>query len=830
MAAQCSKGRAWSRTWGTSQTPAAAHFDTCSVLRVAVVVGAVVVVGSFSVLVAGCGKGGGSTPRDASGSAGVGGSGAGGAAGDGGVPDHTIVTWPPFPAGNCAPTRPAVLEGPGVVDPEDLCVRRGGDEAMTPILIGEWGYGSIGILNNSSPDAAFPDYDTFVLRPVPAEGDIMRVTVETLDGADFQPYALLHFNAGSVSQWMSPMPDNTGVARRELLSVGAFELQITVSDYRAHDAAAYAAGARAIYRVRVDPVPAKTPVVLAPLPQVVTGDFTREGLVGVYEFTVPAEQGRMLINVGTETRYTTAPTSPMDTLTILWDPVAGKVVKEDFYNSIRGTSIALEVNPADTSSLVLKPGRYWLFVDTGEMGPTTAAAARTDYDVSVEFKGRPANDVCAGAIDVTPGATPRVTMGETTYAVNDHSLGRTEGSWSCLPGLLTGLPLVGRDLVYVATVPAGQKLTAKLTPSPATGWNAALWLSDRCTVGASYDCLAVTNASETGVETLTWANPGTAAAQIFVHVDSLSTPGTFTLETSLADVGARPANDLCTTATALSIPATGGSQTVTGTTESAADDEHAELAPFAPACQDTAAYWAGPDVVYSLTVPVGGRVRATLTPTGAQTWNPALWLSEACGDAAAPASCVAAQDNEHSSEMLTWLNRSSAAKMLYLHVDARRPLGGPFSMSVVVDVPASVCPTTPRDPAVAFVGSTTSAYNEYTFSPMNVTAAACRSGVTSAWIGGDAVYLFMVPAGRTLSVQVKSTVTVNGVGDAWKSMLSTACGDVVSAGAACLGVGSDPGSVTWTNGGATEQAVYLYVDRASGVPANASYNVIPTLN
>jgi hypothetical protein len=87
-----------------------------------------------------------------------------------------------------------------------------------------------------------------------------------------------------------------------------------------------------------------------------------------------------------------------------------------------------------------------------------------------------------------------------------------------------------------------------------------------------------------------------------------------------------------------------------------------------------------------------------------------------------------------------------------------------------------------------------------------------------------------VPAGRTLSVQVKSTVVVNGMGDAWKSMLSTACGDVVSAGAACLAVGNDPGSVAWTNTGATEQAVYLYVDRVSGVPANASYNVIPTLN
>ena len=170
--------------------------------------------------------------------------------------------------------------------------------------------------------------------------------------------------------------------------------------------------------------------------------------------------------------------------------------------------------------------------------------------------------------------------------------------------------------------------------------------------------------------------------------------------------------------------------------------------------------------------------------------------------------------------------------MLYLHVDSRAPVGGAFSMNVAVDIPASVCPTVPRNPAVAFLQkrSTTSAYNEYAFGPATVTVAACKTAVTSPWIGGDAVFLYLVPPGKTLSVQVKSTVTFNGVGDGWKSMLSTACGDVVTAGAACLAVGSDPGSVTWTNTGAAEQAVYLYVDRASGVPAEASYNVIPTLN
>lgn len=781
-------------------------------------------------LTGGAGTGGGST-----GSGGAGAANADGGAPDSGPPDHSVVVWPPFPAGNCAPTQPATLEGPGVVDPEDLCVRRFGDVASTEILIGEWGYGSIGLINPADADAKYPDNDVFVLRRSPPEGEIIKVTMETLGGADFQPAGNVYFNGASIAFAMSPLPNNTGVARREILMVaGPIELKILVEDIRARDPAGYTAGERAVYRVRVDPVPAKTPVVLeAPLPRVVTGDFTTESLVGVYELTVPAELGRMLINVGTETRYTTLPPSPLDTMALLWDPVAKKIAKKDVNNSLRNTSIGFEVNPADTSSLAVKPGRYWLMVDAESpdaRGPTAAAAARTDYDVSVDFKGRPDNDTCTGAIDVTPtGTTARQTTGETTYAINDYSLGPLEDSWSCAPALVNTQALGGRDLVYFATVPPAQKLTAKLTPATSPSWNAALWISGSCGNLATFDCLAVSNASTTAAETVTWSNPGTADKRIYIYVDSLTGTGTFTLETSLAPVGARPANDTCATATPLTIPATGGSQTVTGSTESAADDENAPLAPFAAVCQDTAAYWGGPDVVYSLMVPVGGRVRASITPSGTQKWNPALWLSEACGDGA-PASCVAAQDSEHSAEMLFWLNRSGVAKMVYLHVDAREQVGGAFSLSVTVDVPTSVCPVTARDPAVAFLGSATSAYNEYTFSPMNVTSAACRSGVTSPWIGGDVVYLYMVPAGRTLSVQVKSTVVVNGMGDAWKSMLSTACGDVVSAGAACLAVGNDPGSVAWTNTGATEQAVYLYVDRVSGVPANASYNVIPTLN
>src|SRR5438552_6692471 len=123
-----------------------------------------------------CGGGGGAK------SPGTGGQGGGtidgGAGSDGAIgpdADHTIVTWPDFPAGKCAPTKPAVLEGPGVVDPEDLCERRGGDDALTLLALGEWGYGSMGIVRTASD---WFDDDTFSLRPAPPEGSVVRITLE----------------------------------------------------------------------------------------------------------------------------------------------------------------------------------------------------------------------------------------------------------------------------------------------------------------------------------------------------------------------------------------------------------------------------------------------------------------------------------------------------------------------------------------------------------------------------------------------------------------------------------------------------------------------------
>jgi len=169
------------------------------------VLGGVLVV-AIALAVPACGGkgGGGSGGSGAMGVGGQAGIGIDGSAGSDGPlgtdADHTVTTWPDFPPGKCAPMKPAVLESPGVVDPETLCERRLGDEAMTPIALGEWGYGSIGLIDTSTEDTSWPDSDTFVFQPGPPDGSVMRITVEALPGAELQPQ-LTWFGGGIGTIW-----------------------------------------------------------------------------------------------------------------------------------------------------------------------------------------------------------------------------------------------------------------------------------------------------------------------------------------------------------------------------------------------------------------------------------------------------------------------------------------------------------------------------------------------------------------------------------------------------------------------------------------------------
>jgi hypothetical protein len=725
--------------------------------------------------------------------------------------DHTVTTWPDFPPGMCAPTRPAVLDSPGVVDPEDLCHRRFQPDRI-PIALGEWGYGSMGIIVSSDVDAAWPDTDFFVVTPGPGEGKVVRMTIETLSG-DFQPLGWYSFGGGLGGGAADGVAGQLGTVRRELMwSGGALELMVL--DGRAMTEGD-TDGAGAVYRVRFDVVE-KTPVDLGALPVLRTGDYTHDSIVGVYSFTVPPERGRLLLNVTTSTRPSGLPVSPVATQAMLFDPVGKKNVKVEIPYMKQDVVVGYEVNPQSPAT-TLAPGLYWLFVDTPG---SVAKAARTDYDIAIEFKGTPANDKCASAIDATPaGTTTRMTMGDTTYANSDTALEDSFVSSACYQATLGFLPLVGRDVYYSVVVPSRKRLTATLTPTGT--WHPALWMTTDC-VAPEISCLAAkASTTSTAPQTVTWLNVAATDRTVYLIVDSAQDAGAFSLATSFTDGPTAPANDTCAGIIALDL-SSGSASVSSATTEGATDDEHPGATSRSEACKDTSAHYNGADIVYSAVVPAGKRLSVTAFPSG--QYNPALWISETCANP--EPTCLAARDGDGTRENVVWTNTAMVDKPVVIHVDAQDPVGGAFSLSASVGAPKA-CPTTARDPAVAYVSRTNNAGNDFIFTPTNV-SAACASAVTSPLIGDDDITAFDVPAGQTLSLTIKSTVTLNGAPvDRWVGLLTTACGTVTESGAACVAAGT---SLSWKNNGSATQRVYLFMDLASRSPAQADYNVLPSLN
>ena len=114
----------------------------------------------------------------------------GGAGSDGAIgqdADHTVITWPDFPPGSAPRRRRRCWIRPASSIPR-ICASAASQPDEVPIALGEWGYGSMGIIVSSDLDAAWPDSDYFVLSSGVADGQVVRVTIETVSG-DFGPTA-----------------------------------------------------------------------------------------------------------------------------------------------------------------------------------------------------------------------------------------------------------------------------------------------------------------------------------------------------------------------------------------------------------------------------------------------------------------------------------------------------------------------------------------------------------------------------------------------------------------------------------------------------------------
>lgn len=415
-----------------------------------------------------------------------------------------------------------------------------------------------------------------------------------------------------------------------------------------------------------------------------------------------------------------------------------------------------------------------------------------------------ANDTCATATPVTAGSLQGTTLG----AHNDLTPAR-----SC-----TGYLNPGPDVTYLVSVPAGQRLTVRVTPGAPTTTDAGSLQFDpslyfvaapasNCDLldadAGAVTCLAASDDANTPgtVETASWLNASGAAVDVLVVVDSswasaepglgAAPAGTFSLDVTLQTP---PAGETCASAQSM------GAGTQLGLELTAFHDDyhsHAQL------CADGD----GADRAWTILVPAGQQL--TLTAVPASTLDVALSLSDSAS--ACDAVCLDGTDlnTAGGTETLTWTNTSPTMRQVYVVVDSWSGGSGTFDLSASFSTPPmdDVCGgATPLSANASLPQQTTWGYsNDYE-------AMMAGTGCVGVTWGPDRVYALSVPPGQ------RSTVTVTPLDGGFESTVNFIDAPASTCGVsplACVGGAAFSGSDTrasYFNSGSTAHDLFAVVD------------------
>jgi hypothetical protein len=374
----------------------------------------------------------------------------------------------------------------------------------------------------------------------------------------------------------------------------------------------------------------------------------------------------------------------------------------------------------------------------------------------------------------------------------------------------------GVDRVYRVNVPAGQRVTAAVTPDTGANFNPLVNLIvGACT--SPLKCVAGSNLQTTGTDTALYDNTDATAQDVLVLIDTatVAPTGTFGLNVTVGPGG--PAGDSCGNA----------SPTITSTQTLTAQSLTTFANNYQSNAQSLCRYAVGPDRAYLVQVPPGNVMRATATGSGA---DGGLDLGLSIADVSVDCGlgpCLAGSDVLGTApETVVFSNSPGDGGMQTVRVIVDTRNSAPtddfsIAFSIAPPPPGESCGN-PGTPITADTMLLTESLTNY----VSDYSGLSPSPYCQPASGPDRVYAVTIPPMQRMTVTAQAT----GAGD-----LTLSVADAVAANCNTLCVtGSDNGTAAEAetlfvdNPTTAPRSVFVVVDRNNGVPATGetySFNV-----
>jgi len=418
------------------------------------------------------------------------------------------------------------------------------------------------------------------------------------------------------------------------------------------------------------------------------------------------------------------------------------------------------------------------------------------YTLTTTSAPPPPGDTCPTAIVLVPGVA---LMGETlTNLANDYGT----GTGGC------GTPNAGVDRIYSVDVPNNQRLRVTVSP---TGFDSSISLMDSLATCNSATCIANGGTTGSGVpETAYYVNTTGSTQTIYVRVDSGSgSSGTYDI---IAVVDSPPTmGDTCNAP----IPLVAG-MTLMGETT---DGYTADYSGTGMNCSFDSA---GPDKVYSISVPVGQQLRVTVTPVATFNTSVSIALSPAASCTSRTCASNANNGGAGVADVATYLNTTSQPVSVFIIVDSAATVGGAYDIVATLGPPpyGEVCLNPIILDGGTLIDAGTNTYPETLIGATNDytgVVPSCASGTTS---GPDKVYAIDTPAGsRTIVVAAPATgagVSISLLANAMAcDSVPRVCINAAEATTSTGAAGTE--AVATYNFGGTTSTTLAIVDSASSV-------------